>query len=203
MADSSTEPETQTTLLPQNTHAMKTNRLFSAAMALTFVSIGTMSTLYGQGIYISPSAVTHPSQAAAYNHILMPSTTDTISITAAAREKVGNAGFVYLLEDGFRGTRVTTLDEREKIFLVEDIDSKRIAVLFDAFHTSYIEVKVYDQQRKLVFWKKGVEVFSGEQIVVDYQVFEGGQYFLHVNTNEGAVVKQHIYKPFQAYTTRD
>lgn len=179
---------------------MKTHRLFSTALVLTWASISAIGTLYGQGIYISPSVVTHPSQEAAYNQIMMPSTTDTISITAPAREKTGNASLVYLLEDGLQGTRVTTLDEREKIFLVEDSNNKRIAVLFSAFHTSYIEVKVYDQQRKLVFWKKGVEVFSGEQIVVDHQAFEGGKYFLHVNTNDGPVIRQHMYKPYQAYT---
>ncbi len=180
---------------------MKPNRIFSAAIVFSF--IGALGTLYGQGTYISPSTLVHPSQEAAYNRILMSSTTDTISITATQPEKQDNARFVYLLESGTQGTRVTELDEREKIFLVEDFSGKRMAVRFAAFHTSFIEVKVYDQQRKLIFWKKGYEVFSGEQIVMDYQAFEGGQYFLHVNTNDGSVIKQHIYKPFQVYTARN
>lgn len=179
---------------------MKTHRLFSATLWTIILTLGFASQVVGQGVYIAPSSITEPSHEAQYNQILMPTAPDTISIVAAKHEHAAGNNFVYLLEDGNQGTRLTTLDEREGIFLVEDLSRRKIAVRFGAFHTSMIEVKIYNEDRQLVFWEKSNEVFAGEQIILDYADFDGGKYFLHVNTNDGPVIRQHLYKTYQAYT---
>jgi hypothetical protein len=149
---------------------------------------------------VGPSSITNPSHASDYNRILVPSMTDTIAITAVKPQHIVNSRFLYLLAEGDQDTRITDLDARENVWLIEDPRNQKMAVRFGAFYTSLIEVKIYDEDRKLVFWEKRSEAFSGEQILVDYHAFEGGKYFLHVNTNDGTVITQHIYKPFQSYT---
>lgn len=187
-------------IYPLTFEAMNNTRLISTAFAMMVFTAASFSSLFGQGSYMGPESILHPSQEAAYNHILIPSSVDTIAITAQETKHIGNAQFVYLLEDQAQGARMVELDASEQIYLVEDLSGHRIAVRFGAFHTSHIEVRMYNEDRKLVFWKQKNEVFSGEQIVVDYDAFEGGKYFLHVNTNDGPVIKQHLYKPYQAYT---
>ncbi len=180
---------------------MKNNKVFAAAFFALVAGVMLGGTVLGQGTYLGPASITNPSHEKQFNEIATGTSIDTIAITAPQKMPDNRSPLVYLLADGDQGSRVTELDAREQVYLVEDFISQRIAVRFAAFHTGFIEVKVYNEDRKLIFWKKGYEVFSGEQIVINYQEFEGGKYFLHVNTNDGSVIKQHLYKINQQYYT--
>lgn len=186
-----------------NPKVMKNNKVFAAAFFALVAGVMFGGSVFGQGNYLGPSSITNPSHEKQFNEIVTGTSIDTIAITAPQATPRNQSSLVYLLADGDQGSRVTELDAREQVYLVEDFISQRIAVRFAAFHTGLVEVKIYNEDRKLIFWKKGYEVFSGEQIVINYQDFEGGKYFLHVNTNDGTVIKQHLYKTYQYYTVAE